>query len=100
MSEIKIAYHNYRVLMIDVADPVGNFRWGIGDRAGLFLAINVLTANTKYFSESERDTKSSSLLPLPPPPPPSLSVKPTQEIRESVASEQVGNDDYFSLILH
>lgn len=79
-----IAYHEYRVLMIDVSDQgaAGEAKWGVGDRVGLFLAINLFT-NEKYKSEEPSRNQSDCVdLPLPPPPPSQASA-PAPVIPES-----------------
>ena len=97
MEEIKIAYHDYRMLIIDVNE--GNltppwiesttsietadteFRWGVGNRAGLFIAMDLGLSSSELNQDLTSLKRSHEILPsihqqqltLSPPLPPSTS---------------------------
>ena len=73
MDEIQIAYHEYRVLVVDQTDSEFESHWGVGNRAGMFVAMEMCLQDrngliTKHSTEIP-SPNTVPPLPLPPTPP-------------------------------
>jgi uncharacterized coiled-coil protein SlyX len=76
MDEVQIAYHEYRVLMIDQTDTDLESHWGIGNRAGLFVAMEMCLLQSGNSLRSPPSPELPSLNFVLPPALPSCSSPP------------------------
>jgi hypothetical protein len=93
IDEVQIAYHDYRVLVIDQTDSELESHWGVGNRAGLFVAMEMcLQGSNGLISKPFPELQAVNPVPhrlLPPTPPSALLSSPTLPSQEESSEADI-----------